>query len=179
MFGASPSVKVHEVKTVKVPYPEHPTCWECHAALQFPYYWLHWEENGAKFGCVGCVEKKSEQPNHHFNYEKNSVLLVGKWDKIPVKGLGHNLQPESINAAQGHGFGCNGCGGCSGLGQARYICLGCRAEPNFKGDYVDLCETCRASIQTPEVKEQLKNEQHHENHPLLRILYGVKGYYEY
>jgi hypothetical protein len=76
---------------------------------------------------VDCVEKKSEQPNHHFFYEKNAVLLLGKWDRISLKNLGHNHQPTDYTTAQGHGFGCNGCGGNSNLGQARYICLGCRA----------------------------------------------------
>jgi len=40
-------------------------------------------------------------------------------------------------------FGCNGCGsGHHPVGHTRYVCLGCRSEPNYKGDYVDLCENC-------------------------------------
>lgn len=29
------------------------------------------------------------------------------------------------------------------------------------------------------MKEQLKYEHHLDNHPLLRVLYNVKGYYEF
>lgn len=170
---------MNAVKTVEVPYQENPTCWECHGALVFPYYWLYWEQ-GTHFACVACVEKSSAQEGHHFNYEKNSVLLTGKWARIPLKGLGQNLQPEDVKTLEdGHQFGCNGCGGGSGLGHARYICLGCRAEPNFRGDYVDLCQPCREKIASEEMKEQLKNEHHNEAHPLLRVLYCVKGYYDF
>lgn len=145
-YAAGAELKINYVKTVDVPHPENPTCWECHAALVFPYYWLRWEE-GTHFGCVACVEKPSEQEGHHFKYEKNSVLLTGPWNKIPVKGLGDNIQPEDVTKQDGgHQFGCNGCGGGSGLGQARYICLGCRADPNFNGDYVDLCQDCKNKI---------------------------------
>jgi hypothetical protein len=141
-------LKVDAVKTVEVPYQEHPTCWECHSALVFPYYWLKWEE-GNHFACRNCVEKPSTVPGHHWNYEKNSVLLTGKWERIPVKGFGNNLQPEKVEGVEGgHGFGCNGCGSGSPLGKARYICLGCRAEPNFRGDYVDLCEPCLEKVVT-------------------------------
>lgn len=125
-----------------MPLQENPACWECKAALNFPFYWLKWEQ-GTHFGCRACVEKKSAQEGHQFGYEKNSVLLLGKWDKIALKGLGANILPVDVTQHQGgHMFGCNGCGSGSGLGQARYICLGCRADPNPKGDYVDLCEPC-------------------------------------
>ncbi len=40
------------------------------------------------------------------------MLLLGKWKQIPVKGFGHNLQPEDIiKIDTHHSFGCNGCGG--------------------------------------------------------------------
>ena len=164
-----------------MPLQENPACWECKAALNFPFYWLKWEQ-GTHFGCRACVEKKSAQEGHQFGYEKNSVLLLGKWDKIALKGLGANIQPVDVTQHQGgHMFGCNGCGSGSGLGQARYICLGCRADPNPKGDYVDLCEPCLESLAQgkPEVKETLKGEHHCDNHPFLRVLYCVKGYYEF
>lgn len=44
---------------------------------------------------------------------------------------------------------------------------------------MDLCPGCRDKIGSEEMKEQLKYENHLEAHPLLRVLYNVKGYYEY
>lgn len=58
--------------------------------------------------------------------------------------MGKNIQPADIKSVtEGHGYGCNACGGCSGeVGDARYICLGCRAAPNYNRDYCDLCVPC-------------------------------------
>jgi hypothetical protein len=110
------TLKITEVPFVTVPYQEHPVCWECKKDLALPYYWLKWEE-GTHFACKACVEKPSTVPGHHFAYEKNSVFLNGKWEKIAVKGLGANLQPPKIEEQNsGHQFGCNGCGNGSGLG---------------------------------------------------------------
>lgn len=84
-------------------------CWDCKAELKFPYYWLKWEE-GSKFGCRQCVEKQSTVAGHHFNYEKNSVLLPNKWKKIATKDFGLNLQPQDIaEFKEDHQFSCNSC----------------------------------------------------------------------
>jgi hypothetical protein len=80
---------------VEIPYPPSPKCWQCHTALEFPYYWLRWEE-GTKFGCRKCVEAPSTQEGHHYAYEKNSVLLMEKWECVSLKQLGSNLQPEDV-----------------------------------------------------------------------------------
>jgi hypothetical protein len=46
---------------------------------------------------------------------------------------------------------------------------------------VDLCQTCfELNIQgTEDIKEQLKSDFHHQNHPILRVLYNVSGYYSF
>lgn len=55
-----------------------------------------------------------------------------------------------------HSFGCNGCGGCPvNIGEARYICLGCRNDPNYRGDYIDICEKCFVNNEDENVKAQL------------------------
>lgn len=56
--------------------------------------------------------------------------------------MGKNIQPDKpIENLDSHSFGCNGCGGGGfKVGEPRYVCLGCRSEPNYRGDYVDLCE---------------------------------------
>lgn len=132
-------MKINEIDYVNVPHKENPQCWECSSPLTYPFYWLKWEE-GEHFGCRKCVEKSSTVEGHHFGYEKNSVLLTGKWDRISVKLLGSNIQPEDISQNQSnHAFSCNGCGHGAKFGQARYICLGCRVDPNPRGDRVDLC----------------------------------------
>jgi hypothetical protein len=132
---------------MEVPYQENPKCWKCESALNFPYYWLRWEE-GNRFGCRTCVEAKSTQEGHHFAYEQNSILLMDKWDKIAVKNTGKNSQPADITkVTDSHGYCCNNCGGCSDkVGDARYICLGCRADPNFSGDYDDICIPCMEKV---------------------------------
>ncbi len=78
-----------------MPLSENPTCWECKAALTFPYYWLKWEHE-PHFGCRKCVEKPSAEAGHHFNYEKNSVLLLGPTKEVDTKKLGSNCQPDKI-----------------------------------------------------------------------------------
>ncbi len=111
------------------------------------------------------------------------MLLTGLWAKIAVKDLGNNIQPESMDKIQfGHQFGCNGCGGCpENIGDARYVCLGCRSDPNYRRDYVDICPECLANYLKgdEETKTKLNQDGHKESHPLLRILYNVEGYYKF
>ena len=144
-FGKTEGVEINieKVKYTSVPFEESPKCWKCESALEFPYFWLRWEE-GNKFGCRKCVQAPSSQEGHHYDYEKNSILLLGKIDKIPVKKMGTNIQPEDISKIEDpNQFGCNCCGNCpSKIGEARYLCLGCRPDPNFSGDHVDVCEKC-------------------------------------
>ena len=70
--------------------------------------------------------------------------MLGPWKAVPIKGLGKNLQPTDItNHKTPHNYYCNIAQQSKEkeeVGHARYICLGCRADPNFKGDYVDVCE---------------------------------------
>ena len=69
---------------------------------------------------------------------------MGKWDKISAKKVGKNIQPEDLSKVEDpNQFLCNSCSKCpSTIGEARYVCLGCRPEPNFKGDHDDLCVSC-------------------------------------
>jgi len=103
--------------------------------------------------------------------------------EVDLKRFGKNIQPKTDEECEGHGFMCNGCRGGSG-GNARYICMGCRREPNPR-DYVDFCFDCVKKIRggNPEEIKQINdanlNEGHNEKHPLLRVLFGVNGYYEF
>ncbi len=79
----------------------------------------------------------------HYKYKKNAVLLRDHWKKISLTSLGNNIQPEKDQELNPHGFGCNGCQGCPEIvGEARYICLACRSDPNYQGDYIDCCSKC-------------------------------------
>ena len=124
-----------------IPNTEGAKCWACDSALEFPFYWLTWED-GDKFGCRKCVEEKATEEGHHYKYEKNSLLMLGPWKAVPVKGMGNNLQPKDVKNGSKHGYVCNICkdGKDSEPGHGRYICMGCRADPNLKGDFADVCE---------------------------------------
>ena len=86
-----------------------------------------------------------------------------------------------------HLFGCNNCGETSmKVGEARYISLGCRAEPNPTSDLVDLCEECMKRLMANNdelVEASMKDDHYVRGHPWLRVLYNVKGgmegYYEF
>jgi hypothetical protein len=137
--------------------------------LVYPYYWLYWE-NGEKFACLNCVEKPSTKPEQHFSYRKNSVLLSGTWDHILLGDLGDNLQPEDISQSC-HKFSCSLCGYSKRVRQARYVCLGCRVFPSFTQKRLDICQDCHAKGVTKELNEKIAGLNHHEGHPLLRVLY--------
>ena len=91
-----------------IPSTEGAKCWACDSALEFPFYWLSWED-GDKFGCRKCVEAKGTEEGHHYKYEKNSLLMLGPWKAVPVKGMGKNLQPEDVKNGSKHGYVCNIC----------------------------------------------------------------------
>lgn len=164
-----------------MPVEEKPVCWTCETPLTYPYYWLKWEE-GTKFGCRKCVEAKSTKEGRHYAYENNSILLLDKSVSIGKKKVGSNLQPNDIGKVDsGNQFMCNICSYCpTNVGEARYICLGCNNDPNLKGDHDDICEKClETTVQNdPKIIESL-TPSHDKSHPLLRVLYNVKGYYEY
>lgn len=88
------------------------------------------------------------------------MLLQGPTKEVDTKKLGSNFQPEKLEeVTDGHHFCCNCCGQSSGLGKARFICIGCRPEPNFKGDFVDICEGCLGGVVggSEEIMKQLEN----------------------
>ena len=97
--------------------------------------------------------------------------------------MGSNIQPQDISKVSSpNEFGCNCCGRCpSEIGQARYLCLGCRADPNFYGDHVDVCDKCmQLVIKGDEAAlKGLQSDNYKSEYPFLRILYNVKGYYDY
>ncbi len=93
-FGNYPGIdlKIKSVDYITVPSTKGARCWQCNQHLEYPFYWLKWEE-GTKFGCRRCVEETTTLENHHFKYEKNSILLMGEWRKLAVKSVGTNVQP--------------------------------------------------------------------------------------
>ncbi len=90
------------------------------------------------------MEAVSTVEGHHYKYEKNSVLLMGEWKMLAVKNLGQNIQPiHSKHIHNRQSYSCDGCSfGSPNIGKARYICQGCRMDPNSEYDYVDFCEDC-------------------------------------
>lgn len=78
---------------------------------------------------------------------------------------------------------CNGCGA-GANGEARYICMGCRREPNPR-DFVDFCYECVKKIRGADeaAKQQIvdrnASEGHENGHALLRVQYGPEGYYKF
>ncbi len=145
-FGNYPGIdlKIKVVEYIAVPSTEGANCWQCNQHLEYPLYWLKWEE-GTKFGCRKCVENTTTLEGHHFKYEKNSILLMGEWKKLAVKNVGSNIQPIHPKYIKyHHGYGCDGChSGEKQIGKARYICQGCRMDPNpYHNGYRDFCEDC-------------------------------------
>lgn len=56
------------------------------------------------------MEAPSVVEGRHYKYEKNSILLAGKWSKLAEKNIGGNIQPASPKDVEGpHSFMCNGC----------------------------------------------------------------------
>ena len=108
---------------------------------------------------------------------------MDKIEKLPIKKMGENIQPSDISKVEeANQFGCNCCGKCpQNIGEARYLCLGCRADPNFYGDHVDVCDKCMELVIQKDEKalEGLKEDKYQPQYPFLRILYHVKGYYKY
>lgn len=114
--------------------------------------------------------------------KENGALVLG--DRVvDVKRFGKNIQPKTEEECAENGFMCNGCRGSSG-GNARWVCMGCRREPNPR-DFVDFCGECVKKMRegTPEeikhINDANTSEGHNEKHALLRVLYGPKGYYEF
>jgi hypothetical protein len=177
------NIEKNLVKFEVPPKPDNTECSDCKSKVEYPFYWCKWDPTPNSVRCRQCVEKKPTEEGKHYSYLHNSVLLTGPWERIPVKGFGTDIQPESVEKVEGpHSFCCNSCGmGSLGVGEARYICLGCRHDPNYRGDFVDLCQKCTSALLSGDeaVINVLKKDNHNLNHPLLRVLYNTKGYYSF
>ena len=97
--------------------------------------------------------------------------------------MGNNVQPSNVNEVkEGHKYSCNCCrkGGVKEE-PIRYLCLGCRAAPNFRGDYCDVCGECFEKLIAgdKDTMQPMEKEGHLESHPILRIRYNAKGYYDF
>ncbi len=137
-------LKINTVDYISIPNTDEAKCWQCNNQLEYPFYWLKWEE-GTKFGCRKCVEEITTLEGHYFKYERNSILLMGKWKKLAVKNFGANTQPIHPKHINNYRFfSCDGCNKvASHIKKARYICLGCRMDPNpYTDGYIDFCEKC-------------------------------------
>lgn len=126
------------VQSVEVPQVPD-ACSECKGELKYPLYWCQWSGAPGDFRCRKCVEKKESPKVYH--YKQNSILLVDAVKSVAKSNIGENIQPAKVeDVTVPNQFGCNGCGSCpQTIGEARYVCAGCRSEPNYRGDYVDLC----------------------------------------
>jgi hypothetical protein len=120
----------------------------------------------------------------HYSYKKNNVLLRSEtWKAIPEAILGKNLQPETKEDLKNHTFSCNQCrGGSYKVGEARYLCTGCRNGDRFSiyEDYVDCCQSCMMKILDKGLTEDMgEQNSHKKEHPFLRVLYNTNGYYDF
>lgn len=83
---------------------------------------------------------ESPEKMKRYAVNENGILMAAAGRIVDVKRCGRNIQPTNEEECSTHHFGCNGCGG-GANGEARYICMGCRREPN-NGDMVDFCYQC-------------------------------------
>ena len=67
------------------------------------------------------------------------------------------------------------------MGDPRYVCLGCGADPDPKGIYVIFCTLCMEKLMKGDAQmlEALKPDNHAPSHPFLRILYSTGDYSNY
>lgn len=120
-------------------------CASCQKQLVLPYYWYF---TSKQHRCADCAELKSTEETRklmRYSLLENAVLII-KDMNIDVKRLGSNIQPQTDEDCKDHSFECNGCSKDS-AGEARYICMGCRREPNRR-DFVDFCFQCAKNLRS-------------------------------
>lgn len=176
LFEMHASVTEEYISTMDVPLGE--SCQACTKPLALPYYWYFQSKHHR---CVDCAElQDKEEPDKLKRYPllENAVLVIHDRN-IDVKRLGLNLQPTTEDQCKEHSFECNGCSKDS-AGEARYICMGCRREPNRR-DFVDFCFQCAKRLRSGsanaigEVMKNCSQDGHQPSHPLLRVLFA-NGY---
>lgn len=103
---------------------------------------------------------------------------------VDVQRLGFNIQPQTENECIENVFICDSCRGGSDK-NARYICMGCRREPNNQ-DYIDFCFTCAKILRGNDeaakqnILQRCAQHNHSAGHPLLRVLYRpLDDYYRF
>lgn len=120
-------------------------CCTCGKHLELPYYWYF---TSKLHRCVDCAELQNKPETSRLNKYpvlENAVLVIQERN-IDVKRLGTNIQPHIEAECKDHSFECNGCSKDS-AGEARYICMGCRREPNRR-DFVDFCFECAKNLRS-------------------------------
>ena len=64
---------------------------------------------------------------------------------------------------------------------ARYVCIYCRSDPSFFGEYSDYCSDCVEQFLdgNEDLKDKFKDYGHSKMHPLIRIPYCTRNYKEF
>lgn len=177
-----PEAEVIESYIETVELPEGKNCADCGVALVLPYYYFHVSK---VHKCVTCAEKQDktvEDKLKRYPVNEHSVLIISD-RTVDVKRLGKNIQPKTSEQCAEGSFMCNGCGN-GANDEARYICMGCRREPNPR-DLVDFCfecmKKCRGTDEEAikQIVERNASEKHEKGHALLRVQWGPEGYYSF
>lgn len=137
------TVKLDLVETFKIPSGK--TCETCKGQLKLPYYYYRSSET---FRCPACAQKVDETSTDLLNkyvVKDNGVLIFKDESEVDTLRFGKNIQPTTNEEARVPNFFCNGCRSGNSDGP-RYICMGCRREPN-PSDYVDFCVKCARALQ--------------------------------
>lgn len=141
---SDPELYEQIVKTFEVPLGT--SCSSCNKQLnRLPYYYCI----GSKtHRCIECTEKQDETATNRlkrYAINENSILLIADRVVDQVR-LGRNIQPTTQQECKQHSFVCNGCAE-QITNHPRYICLGCRRQPNFfHSQPVDFCQKCARKL---------------------------------
>ena len=131
------------------------------------------------------INKETNSLLERFSVNETGLLVFKEKTSIDKKRFGSNIQPKTSDEARNSDFLCNGCRQGNDEISPRYICTGCRREPNHEGDYVDFCHKCANALagSDEEKRKSVLNESvgdgHEEWHALLRVNFGPEGYYNY
>jgi hypothetical protein len=99
--------------------------------------------------CLECTEAEdsnNREKMKRFHFNENAVLIFAPNTNVDLKRLGINRQvkKESDWINTSGAFRCDSCRE-GGNGYIRYICMGCKREPN-PSDYVDFCTKCAKKL---------------------------------
>jgi hypothetical protein len=129
-----------------VDIPEGKECAECNETLSFPYYYFPWSKVHRCLECTEAEDSNNREKMKRFHFNENAVLIFAPNINVDLKRLGINRQAKAESDWMNTRgvFRCDSCRE-SGNGKIRYICMGCKREPN-PSQYVDFCYKCAKKL---------------------------------